>query len=91
MPFKKGQSGNPKGRPKIPEKVYDIAREHSVEAMMVLVKYMQDPNAEWRARQQAANAILDRAIGKPVQNTKLQDDEGNAVQPIIKVVLSSAG
>lgn len=66
MPFKKGQSGNPKGRPKVDFEVREAAREHGEEAMNKLVELMRGEDA--RVAQAAANAILDRAFGKPAQS-----------------------
>jgi Family of unknown function (DUF5681) len=67
MPFKKGQSGNPGGRPKIVGDVQELAREHSTDAIATLAAIMQDPNAPPAARAMASNSILDRAYGKPPQ------------------------
>ena len=67
MPFQPGQSGNPGGRPKILTEVRELARTHSVEAIETLARIMRDPNEDARARVAAANAILDRAYGKPEQ------------------------
>jgi len=36
-PFKKGQSGNPGGRPKIVGEVKELARTHTAEAIETLV------------------------------------------------------
>jgi len=65
-PFKKGESGNPTGRPKVAVEVRDLAREHTEEAMATLVEALQDPDS--RVRVAAANALLDRGHGKPVQS-----------------------
>lgn len=67
-PFRKGQSGNPGGRPaKTPDllEVERLAREASPAAIQRLVFWMNstDPSASVKA----CNAILDRAFGKPAQ------------------------
>ncbi len=67
MPFKKGQSGNPGGRPKIVGDVQELAREHSTEAIGTLAAIMRDKKAPSAARAMASNSILDRAYGKPPQ------------------------
>ena len=70
MAFKKGQSGNPNGRPKVvlPDgrSLSDIAKEHTADAIAALVGVMQEGESE-AARVSAANAILDRAWGRPKQ------------------------
>src|SRR5947207_10841708 len=67
MPFEKGKSGNPGGRPKAARKLQDLAREHSEAALAALVAIYEDEKAPSAARVSAANAILDRAYGKPPQ------------------------
>ena len=43
MPFKKGQSGNPGGRPKVVAEVKELARAHTGEAIKTLVSIMTNP------------------------------------------------
>jgi chemotaxis receptor (MCP) glutamine deamidase CheD len=67
MPFKKGQSGNPAGRPR--KHIADLskeARRYAHLALNTLVKICKD-GAE-RNRLVAANALLDRGFGKPLQS-----------------------
>ena len=52
-PFKKGQSGNPGGRPKVIAEVKELAREYTGEAIETLVSIMTSP---------------DRGYGKPPQH-----------------------
>jgi Family of unknown function (DUF5681) len=67
-PFKKGQSGNPGGRPKAIAEIRELAREHTGEAVETLMSIMTDPKAAPAARVSAANALLDRGYGKPPQH-----------------------
>jgi hypothetical protein len=63
----KGVSGNPNGRPKVPRNVVEMARAASPEAIEALISIMRNKEAMPSARASAANSILDRAWGKPVQ------------------------
>jgi hypothetical protein len=65
MPFKKGKSGNPGGRPKEDAEVRAAARLHGIDAIDKLVELMNGDNP--RVQISAANAILDRGFGKPSQ------------------------
>ena len=67
-PFKKGQSGNPGGRPKVVAEVKELAREHTGEAIETLVSIMTNPKSAPAARVSAANSLLDRGYGKPPQH-----------------------
>lgn len=65
MAWKKGESGNPGGRPKEEREVLQLARDHSARAIGRLAEWMDSDNA--RASVMACNAILDRAFGRPTQ------------------------
>jgi hypothetical protein len=67
-PFKKGQSGNPGGRPKVVAEVKELAREHTGKAIETLVSIMTNTKGAPAARVSAANALLDRGYGKPPQH-----------------------
>ena len=67
-PFKKGQSGNPGGRPKVVAEVKELARKHTGKAIETLVSIMANPKAAPAARVSAANALLDRGYGRPAQH-----------------------
>ncbi|MDR3420148.1 MAG: DUF5681 domain-containing protein [Xanthobacteraceae bacterium] len=64
--FKKGKSGNPGGRPRALASVMHEARRHTFEALRVLLKLMRTAESE-SVRLNAAEAILSRGWGKPIQ------------------------
>lgn len=65
MPFQKGKSGNPNGRPKEVAEVRKAALGYSVEAIERLAWWMRGDNP--KASVIASNAILDRGIGRAPQ------------------------
>ena len=62
--FSKGFSGNPGGRPRDEQKVAELARSYTREAIETLVELMRSGNDE-RVRGTAVQALLDRGWGKP--------------------------
>jgi hypothetical protein len=80
-PFKKGQSGNPGGRPKVVAEVRELAREHTADAIQTLVSIMTNPKSAPAARVSAANALLDRGYGKPPQHITGQNANFVALLP----------
>jgi 2,3-bisphosphoglycerate-independent phosphoglycerate mutase len=68
-PFKKGQSGNPHGRPpktKEQKDAEEMFKELAPEAAKVLAEMMVNGEQE-QNRLRAATTILERAYGKPKQ------------------------
>lgn len=63
--FKPGQSGNPAGRPKKDRDIIKQAKDSADDAMRTLVRLLK--SSDERVALNAAQAIIDRAIGKPTQ------------------------
>lgn len=63
--FEKGKSGNPGGRPKQAILFSELAREHSSKALKVLLDSLDSQNEKNRIM--AANIIIERGWGKPIQ------------------------
>ena len=67
MPFVKGRSGNPSGRRKADVELRALARSYTAAAVKILATVMRDAKSP-RARAFAAEKLLERGWGKPVQN-----------------------
>lgn len=68
-PFVKGQSGNPAGGSKKVAAVQRKAEDFVDEAVSVLAAALKD--GDTKTRIMAANAILDRGLGKPKQSVEV--------------------
>ena len=77
--FPKGQSGDPGGRPRDEQKVAELARSYTREAIETLAELMRSGNDE-RVRGTAAQALLDRGWGKP--KVEVVSDEAGYVQAL---------
>jgi hypothetical protein len=84
MPFVKGQSGNPEGRRKEDNSVRMLAREYTEQAVATLAEIMIDREAPQAARATAANSLLDRGWGKPVQEI----DHGSSQDNPLKIEIT---
>ncbi len=79
-PFQPGQSGNPSGRPKIPEDIRIAFREAVPEALETLKKIVASPTAKDADKIRAAEVILDRSYGKAPQSMEI---EAKSMPPVI--------
>lgn len=89
-PFQKGSSGNPGGRPRLPEDVKhvrELARDYTAQAIEALVATLSDGGHS--AKVAAANALLDRGWGKAEQ--PIVGDEENPIRHVHRVELVGVG
>ena len=74
--FVKGQSGNPAGRPKMPEEIRNAIRAACPEAVQRLIEFMHHENP--KIAMAAITEILDRGYGKATQMQDVQIDVNGA-------------
>ena len=68
MPWVKGQSPNPGGRPREVADIRKLARSRGKAAINTLYEIMTDTKAPPAARIAASTALLDRGFGRPEQS-----------------------
>jgi len=83
--FKKGQSGNPGGRPKEVGEVRELARQYTAKAINTLVEIMEDRKTPPAARVAASSALLDRGYGRAPQSLEVK---GTLEKSIMDMVAS---
>src|ERR1700746_1847510 len=83
MPWRKGQSGNPGGRPVGYGEIRQLARAHTSTALETLLEVAKSGKSE-SARVAAAVALLDRGWGRPTQPLA-----GDPEEPPIGIELSA--
>ena len=91
MPFRKGQSGNPGGRPKALAEIQALAREFAPEAIAALGEICMDKTAPPAARVSASSALLDRGFGKPPQALVGANEGPILIQEIRRVIVRADG
>lgn len=69
--FVKGVSGNPGGRPKVPDAFKEMVQSKSIPALESVIAIMEDPSSKPGDVFMCAKLILEYANGKPTDNMNL--------------------
>ncbi len=69
--FVKGKSGNPSGRPKVPEPFKELVQSKSIPALESIIAIMENPESKPNDVFMCAKLILEYANGKPTDNMNL--------------------
>lgn len=73
--FQKGQSGNPRGRPKNTQEQKDALqqiRDLAPRAAEEMQRILDDPDSPQALKLRVAEMVFDRAFGKPRQEVEMQ-------------------
>ena len=73
--FQKGQSGNPRGRPKTTQEQKDALqqiRDMAPRAAEEMQRILDDPDSPQALKLRVAEMVFDRAFGKPRQEVEMQ-------------------
>ena len=84
--FKKGESGNPGGRPKVIAELRELARAHAPDAIKELARLAIKAKSE-AARVAAIRELLDRGYGKAQQIVENEDDLSNQTAEELRAAL----
>src|SRR5437016_1636251 len=85
MPWEKGQSGNPGGRPRESEELKRLILENSKNGRLlveILFDFLHHASLE-RDRLAAAKLLLEYGFGRPIQSMNLAGAEGEPVKIIV--------
>jgi hypothetical protein len=81
MKFRKGESGNPGGRPKVLGEVQELARQYAPTVIVELARLALRAKNE-TARIAAIRELLDRGYGKPRQALEVSAPVGDPLDPL---------
>jgi uncharacterized protein DUF5681 len=82
LKFRKGQSGNPGGRPKVLGDVQEMARQHAPRIIVELARLALKAKSE-TARIAAIRELLDRGYGRPRQAMEVSVPADNPLQLLL--------
>ena len=82
-PWKPGQSGNGKGRPKIEPRVRRFARRYDRAMCKVLAEIAQDEKAPVSERRKAANDLVAIGSGRPAVIQEIAGRNGEQLGPLV--------
>jgi hypothetical protein len=74
-PFVKGQSGNPHGRPVLPDELKQMCQAKAADAIRIAASILEDEEQPAVARLKASEIILDRGYGKASQHIEAEVTE----------------
>ncbi len=84
-PWKPGQSGNGRGRPKIEPRVRRYARKYDRAMCKTLAEIAQDPKVPPSERRRAAMDLISVGSGRPALVQEIAGRDGSPLGPLVNV------
>jgi hypothetical protein len=85
MKFRKGESGNPGGRPKVLGEVQELARQYAPTAIVELARLALKAKSE-TARIAAIRELLDRGYGRSRQAVEVSAPAGDPLHLLLEEI-----
>ena len=86
----KGYTGNPGGRPKLPDAFKTQLRGVTQDIIEYWIDTFKDEEVPHQFRMKASENLFDRAYGKPAQSLSVEDDESDTAIPTVTVTFVKA-
>lgn len=89
VPFKKGQTGNPNGRPKKTQEELNLvaACKAKTPAALAVIEQIMEKGQSERTRLAAAQAIIERAYGKPKETVEMDAQLSGRIETITRRII----
>lgn len=85
MPFKKGQSGNPKGR-RVEGNSKELWKAAGIKGRELIERVISDATIDMKIRVDASKYASDQAFGKAAQSVEMSGKDGEALSVSVNII-----